>query len=356
MIDQANVIIINEQVVLPHILRLFSLSSLSFILAMAITPIFTFFAFKYKWWKQIKDVAWIGGGKEKAPVFYKLHKEKHKRNIPTMAGVIIWITVAIITFAFNLDRAQTWLPLFTLVSIGIMGLVDDYINIRSVGSGIAGVKSKIKMLWLIVFSSLGAYWFYYKLGWNVLHIPGCGDITVGLLYIPIFMFIVIATANAVNITDGLDGLAGGLLAAAFGAYSAISFLQGNFGLAVFCATVVGAVLAYTWFNIFPARFFMGDTGAVALGATLGVVAMLTNTALVLPIIGFVFVAETLSVIIQLTSKKLRNGKKVFLSAPVHHHFEAIGWPETKITMRFWIIGAIMALIGVVVALLGRGSV
>ncbi len=353
MIEQSIVININEQLAMQQIIKLMSLSTLSFIIAVAITPIFTHFAFKYKWWKQIKDTAWIGGGKEKAPVYYSLHKEKHKRNIPTMAGVIIWFTVAVITSIFNLDRAQTWLPLFTIVSIGLLGLIDDFVNIRSTG-GIAGVKSKIKAAWILIFSGIGAYWFYYKLGWNILHIPAYGDVNVGIFYIPIFIFIVFATANAVNITDGLDGLAGGLLAASFGAYSVISFFQGNFGLASFCATVAGAVLAYTWFNIYPARFLMGDTGAVALGATLGVVAMLTNTALVLPVIGFVFVAETLSVIIQLTSKRLRNGKKVFLSAPVHHHLEAIGWPETKITMRLWIIGAISALMGVVISLLGRG--
>jgi phospho-N-acetylmuramoyl-pentapeptide-transferase len=168
------------------------------------------------------------------------------------------------------------------------------------------------------------------------------------------MLVVIATANAVNITDGLDGLSGGLLTTAFSAYAVISFIQGNYGLAIFCGCIAGATLTYTWFNIFPARFFMGDTGAVSLGATLGVVAMLTNTALVLPVIGFVFVAETLSVIIQLVSKKFRHGKKVFLSAPIHHHFEAKGWPETKVTMRFWLIGGMCAVLGVVIALLGGG--
>jgi len=348
------IITLNEQAIIPQIVRLLLLSAGAFLLALAVTPIFTYFAYKYKWWKQVRDTAWIGGGDEKAPVYHKLHAAKHKRNIPTMAGIIIWGVVLLITVAFNFDRSQTWLPLFTLVSLGLMGLIDDYINIRSTG-GAAGIKGKFKMAWILVFASLGAYWFYYKLGFNIIHIPAWGDVTIGWLYIPLFVVVVTATANAVNITDGLDGLSGGLLSAAFGAYSIIAFFQGNFGIAAFCATVVGAVLAYTWFNIFPARFFMGDTGAVALGATLGVVAMLTNTALVLPVIGFVFVVETLSVIIQLTSKKLRHGKKVFLSAPIHHHFEAQGWPETKVTMRFWIIGALTAFTGVVIALLGRGT-
>jgi phospho-N-acetylmuramoyl-pentapeptide-transferase len=292
---------------------------------------------------------------DKAKVFHQLHAEKHKRNIPTMAGVIIWGTVAIITLFFNFDRAQTLLPLFTLVTVGLLGLIDDYVNIKSVG-GVAGVKSKIKMAWLIAFSIIGAWWFYFKLGYSYIHIPAYGDVNLGYFYIPVFMFIVIATANAVNITDGLDGLSGGLLASSFGAYSIIAFFQGNYGISLFCGTIVGAVLAYTWFNIYPARFFMGDTGAVALGATLGVISLLTNTVLVLPILAFVFVVETLSVILQLLSKKFRHGKKIFKSAPIHHHFEAIGWPETKVTMRFWIIGAVAAAISIVVALIGRGTI
>lgn len=345
-----NSILINEEIFLPLIIKLFSITSAGFILAMLITPIFTHFAYKYQWWKKVKDVDMSG---KKTPVFHKLHAAKHKRNIPTMAGIIIWLTVAILTLVFNFDRAQTYLPLFTLVSIGLLGLVDDYVNMKSTG-GIAGLKAKIKMSWLIIFSAIGAYWFYFKLGFNYIHIPAFGDMNVGIFYIPIFIFIVIASANAVNITDGLDGLSGGLLASAFGAYSIIAFFQGNFGISLFCGTIVGAVLAYTWFNIYPARFFMGDTGAVSLGATLGVIALLTNTVLVLPFIAFIFVVETLSVILQLLSKKYLK-RKIFLSAPIHHHFEASGWPETKVTMRFWIVGTVMALIGITIALIGRGS-
>ncbi|MEI6266595.1 MAG: phospho-N-acetylmuramoyl-pentapeptide-transferase [bacterium] len=352
MISVSPFISLNNEVILPQLVRILSFAGLSFVLAMLVTPVFTYFAYKFQWWKQVKDTAWIGGGKEKAPVFHKLHAAKHKRKIPTMAGIIIWSVVAIITIFFNLDRSQTWLPLFTLISIGILGLFDDYINIRSDG-GIAGLKAKVKFSWLLLFAGAGAWWFYAKLGTNFIHVPGMGDYTIGWLYIPLFILVVVSTASAVNITDGLDGLSGGLLSAAFGAYAIIAFFQGNFGLAIFCGTVVGAVLAYTWFNIYPARFFMGDTGAVSLGATLGVVAMLTNTALVLPVIGIVFVIETMSDIIQLFSKKFF-GRKVFLSAPIHHHFEAKGWPETKVTMRFWIIGAIAAFMGVVLALVGRG--
>ena len=166
------------------------------------------------------------------------------------------------------------------------------------------------------------------------------------------MLVIYATANAVNITDGLDGLAGGLGAIAFSAYALIALLEKKYGLSGFCMTIVGALLSYTWFNIYPARFFMGDVGSFALGTALGVVAMLTNTVLLLPIIGLVFVIETGSVVVQITSKKLRNGKKIFRSSPIHHHFEAIGWPETKITMRFWVIGEIVAFIGIIAYILG----
>jgi len=342
-----------EQIILTPLIKIFTLSATSFWIAIFLTPLFTYFAYKYQWWKKIKDTAWIGGGREKAPVFYKLHKEKHKRNIPTMAGIIIWGTVAILTLVFNWDRSQTYLPLFTLVSVGLLGLIDDYINIRSTG-GVAGVASKFKWLWLFSISMLGAWWFYYKLGWDSIHIPAVGDFSIGWLYIPLFIIVVVSTANAVNITDGLDGLSGGLVATSFGAYAVIAFSQGNWGIAAFCGTIIGAVLAYTWFNIYPARFFMGDTGSTSLGATLGVVALLTNSVIVLPVIGFVFVAETLSSIIQLISKKYF-GRKIFISAPIHHHFEAKGWPETKVTMRFWIIGAIMAIVGMIIGLLGGGS-
>lgn len=344
---------INEAQLIPALARLGFFVFGGFFISMIITPIYTHFAYKYQWWKKIKDTAWIGGGKEKAPVFHKLHAAKHKRNIPTMAGIIIWLTVAVITVLFNFNRSETWLPLFTLVIMGLFGLIDDYINIRSKG-GRAGVRGILKILWTVFAATIGAWWFYTKLGWNVIHVPAVGNFEIGWLYIPLFIFIVLATSNSVNITDGLDGLSGGLLIFSFGAYSVISLFVGQPALAAFCLTIVGTMVTYTWFNIYPARFFMGDTGAIALGATLGVVAMLTNSVLVLPIIGFIFVAETLSVIIQLISKKLRNGKKVFLSAPIHHHYEAIGWPETKVTMRFWIIGMITAVIGVVVGILGRG--
>ena len=207
-----------------------------------------------------------------------------------------------------------------------------------------------KIVSLLVLSFMGALWFYFKLDINQIHVPYVGNVTVGLWYIPIFVFIVVGTANAVNFTDGLDGLAGGLLVIAFGAFGILAYVQGLFILSAFCAVCVGAIAAFLWHNVPPALFFMGDTGSLALGGTLAVIAMMINQPLILPLVGFVFVIEMLSVIIQLTSKKFRNGKKVFKAAPIHHHFEALGWGESKVTMRLWIVGGFAALLGIIVGL------
>ena len=323
---------------------------LGFSVAMLLTPIYTHFAFRYKAWKQIRDTATTG---EKAPIFHKLHAAKHKRHIPTMAGVVMIVAISVVTLLLNWSRSQTYLPLFGLVGAGLVGLLDDFINIRGSGKGVAGLRSKIKFLLILLVATLGAFYFYFKLGFSIIHVPAVGGFEIGLWYIPLFMLVIISTANAVNITDGLDGLSGGLLALAFGAYSVIALVQGNIGIAAFCAAVVGAVLSYTWFNIYPARFFMGDSGSFALGTALGMVAMLTNTVFILPIIGAVFVAEAGSSSLQILSKKIFK-RKIFLSAPVHHHFEAIGWPETKVTMRFWVIGAVCSVLGIIIGLIARG--
>lgn len=328
--------------------KIFLLGVGSFVLAMAITPIYTYFAYKYKFWKQMRHEAMSGG---EAKVYEKLHAAKHRRHIPTMAGLIFVIAVAIVTLCFSFSREQTWLPLTALVCCAAVGLVDDFMNIRSHGKGVAGMRAPVKFALITGISLILGWFFYYKLGIHTIHIPYIGEWNVGWLIIPIFAFVVVATGNAVNIADGLDGLTGGLSAAAFAAYAVIALLDHQFGLAGFCFTILGALVSYLWFNIYPARFFMGDVGSFALGCSLAVVAMLTDTLFVLPVIGLVFVLDTGSVIIQLASKKIRH-KKIFLSAPVHHHLEATGWPETKVTMRFWLIGVVFAVIGIVMAITG----
>ncbi len=336
------------QTVTTEMVDVFLLSVGAFLLAMFLTPIYTFFAYRYRFWKQQRSHSTDGKALE---VFTKLHAAKFRRNIPTMAGIIGVVSITVITLLFNLDRAQTYLPLAALVGGGIVGLIDDVINIRRLGGGVAGLRSGLKFT-LITLIGVGLGWFFYaKLGVDSFHLPFYGDVAIGWLIIPLFTFAVVATGNAVNISDGLDGLAGGLLALSFGTFGMIALLQGNSLLAGFCFTVVGALLSYLWFNIYPARFFMGDVGSFAFGVALGVVAMLTDSLLLLPVIGLLFVIEAGSSLIQIVSKRFF-GRKVFISAPIHHHLEAMGWPETKVTMRFWVIGCVVAFIGFMLALAG----
>lgn len=334
-----------------QLVEIFFLAFMGFAVSILITPIYTTLAYKGKWWKKPRTTAVTG---EKATVLTKLHGEKHRRLIPTMAGVIFLIAILAVTSVFNLAREETWLPLAAFFGAGLIGLVDDIINIRGDGSGVAGLPSKLKLLLTVGLALLAGLYFYMKLDVTSIHVPGLGvPLEIGWLIVPLFVLVVVSTTNAVNITDGLDGLAGGLVAIAFGNYAIIAFLEGRFGVAGFCLTIVGALLSYTWFNLYPARFFMGDSGSYALGTALGVVAMITDTVLLLPIIGAVFVAEAGSSLIQILSKKLRGGKKIFKIAPLHHHFEASGWPETKVTMRFWILGQVCGVIGILIFLMGN---
>lgn len=325
------------------------LSVISFVLAMLLTPIYTYFAYRYKFWKRQRTTSTTG---EILEIFTKLHENKFKRNIPTMAGVIGVVAVTVVTLTLNLDRGQTWLPLAALVAGGLVGLLDDFINIRGKNIGVAGMRSSFKFTAIIAISTILGWWFFDRIdGATLLHVPFLGDWNIGWWIVPLFAFAVTATSNAVNISDGLDGLAGGLLMNSYGAFGVIALLQGQFMLAGFCFTMIGVLMSYVWFNIFPARFFMGDVGSFAYGTSLGVVAMLTNTLFLLPIIGIIFVVEAGSSLIQITSKRFF-GRKVFISAPIHHHLEAQGWPETKVTMRFWILSGVAAFIGITLALAG----
>lgn len=342
--------IINFAVQTDTLVRVLLLGFLGFAVSMLITPLYTTLAYKYQWWKKPRQKTLTG---EAATVFQKLHASKHKRLIPTMAGAIFVVAVTLVTVLFNFERTETWLPLAAFLGAGAVGLIDDFINIRGTGKGVAGLPSKLKLLLTTIIALIGGWFFYYKLDVTNVNVPFYGDFGIGWLVIPLFVLVVVATANAVNMSDGLDGLAGGLATSAFASYAVIALLQERFGVAAFCMTIVGALLSYTWFNIYPARFFMGDVGSFSLGTALGVVAMITDTVLLLPVIGMVFVAEAGSVILQVGSKKLR-GKKLFKIAPIHHHFEASGWEETKVTMRFWVIGQVAAGLGLILFLLGGG--
>lgn len=353
-----------------NVLKILATGFLAFLIAFFLTPVWTHFLYKYKIGIKIKKNSVDG---EKLTYVSEMHKKKE--GTPTMGGFLIWFSVLILIFASHylfpylselfgfcfiakldfLSRGQTWLPLFALVAAGILGLFDDWMSVRGIGSNKGGgMRFLYRFGWLILIACLGAGWFYYKLGWDVFHIPAVGDFSIGLWYIPLFIFVILFAAISSNESDGLDGLNGGILSIAFFAFTLIAYFQNRMDLAAFCAAISGALLAFLWFNIHPARFFMGDTGAISLGATLGVIAMLTNSALVLFVIVFIYVIESGSVVIQLTSKKLFR-RKVFLSAPIHHHFEAKGWPETKVTMRFWIITILTAALGVIIGVLGMGS-
>ena len=326
----------------------FILSIGAFLLSMVLTPVYTYFAYRYKFWKKQRSTSTLG---EKLQIFTKLHQNKFTRNIPTMAGIIGVIAISVVTLGFNWDRAQTQLPLAALIGGAAVGLLDDIINIRGQGKGVAGLRSSLKFVMIILMSLVLGWFFYAKLGYTSIHVPFVGDWQVGVWIIAIFVLVVVSTGNAVNISDGLDGLAGGLLAVSFSVFGMIALLQGHLKIAGFCFTVVGALLSYLWFNIYPARFFMGDVGSFAFGTSLGVVAMFSYTLFLLPIIGMIFVIVAGSSLIQITAKRFF-GRKIFISAPIHHHLEAKGWPETKVTMRFWVIACVAGFIGLLLALTG----
>ncbi len=346
------------------VIKVFSLAAISSVIAILWVPLLTNFLYKHKLWKKTAREKAISG--EGAPVFNSLHKEK-EINTPRMGGLLIWVTVVFVIFLFYilslifpgtwlaefnfLSRGQTWLPLFALVVASVVGLIDDIFTVSGGGKYIGGGISLRKRLIIVVLIGLiASVWFYQKLGWDTVFIPFLGDVSIGLWYIPLFIMVTVACWSG-GVIDGLDGLAGGAFASIFGAFSIISFSLGKIDLATFCAVVAGALFAFLWFNIPPARFYMGETGILGLTVVMSVVAFLTNSVYVLPIIGGLLVIEVLSVIIQLLSKKFRK-QKVFLSTPIHHHFEALGWPSYKVTMRFWIVGVVLAFIGVAIRLLG----
>ena len=348
-----------------NIVKIFSALAISFTIGIAITPLVTNFLYKHKMWKKKARNEALGGGE--TPIFNQLHKDREV-NTPRMGGVIIWasvlLTIVIIwlialifpsasTLKFNFfSQNQTWLPLFTLVAASLVGIVDDFLQVRGGGAYAAGGLSLLKRIILVLLIGfVGAWWFYFKLEVSYIFIPFYGNLPLGLLFMPFFMLTMLAVFSG-GVIDGIDGLSGGIMSSIFAAYAGIAFAQNQIDLAAFCATVVGATLAFLWFNIPPARFYMGETGILGLTAALSVIAFLSNAVAVLPIIAFPLLAASLSVIIQLASKKLR-GKKVFLVAPIHHHFEALGWPPYKVTMRFWILGIMFATVGMIIAILGN---
>jgi len=335
-----------------NVIRILAVATIAFFVALLIQPFWMYILRTY--FTRGKQIA-----REDTPIFNALHKKKE--GTPTMGGFIIWFSVALITFVFwilhgtvdgfwskvnFLVRSETFLPMAFLIVAGIVGMADDLLGIFRR----RGFSIKMRLLMYTVLSAVGAWWFVEKLGREAINVPFLGDFVIGhVWYFIFFVFVMVATSFSADITDGLDGLVGGTFLSIFAVLGAIAFDQGKMDLVTFIAAILGALSAFLWYNIYPARFFMGDTGVMALGFVAGSTAMLLNVPLLLPIIASIFVFESLSDIIQIGSKKLR-GRKVFISAPIHHHFEALGWHETQITMRFWVINAIGATIGLTIFL------
>lgn len=346
------------------IVKIFVPTTIAFIIGILITPLLSNFLYKNKMWKKKSVVVATDGGT--ASITQSLHQDEEKKT-PRMGGVVIWLSALITIFLFwlgavvdgpvleklnFLSRNQTWLPIFTLIVGALIGLVDDYMSVtENYDQKAGGLSSKKRLLAVFIISLIGAWWFFTKLDMTEIIIPFVGIWDAGWLFIVFFVLVMLATYSG-GVIDGLDGLSGGVFGIIFSSYGIIALLQQQIDLAAFCFVLVGGLLAFLWFNIPPARFYMSETGTMALTITLVVVAFLTKQVLILPIIAFPLVISSASSQIQLLSKKFRNGKKVFLVAPLHHHFQALGWPATKVVMRYWVIGIICASVGIIITLVG----
>ncbi len=352
------------------LLKIFLPTALSFFIGISLTPFLTRYLYKNKAWK--KKAGKLDSLGNEAVVFNQIHKEK-ETGTPRLGGVIIWTSTlftAILLWTLAqiwpesttlnkldfLSRNQTWIPLATLLLGAIVGMLDDLLEIRGGGGHFAGGLSlKKRLLAVLLTGILVGFWFYDKLEISSVSIPFLGYLDMGTWFV-LFVALVMLVIYSGGVIDGIDGLAGGIFAIAFSSYTAIALFQNQLNLAAFCAVVTGGILSFLWFNVPPARFYMSETGSMALTMTLTVVAFMTDKLgegkgiAVLPIIAFPLLATTCSNVLQLVSKKIR-GKKLFLIAPLHHHFEALGWPAYKVTMRYWILSVICGIIGISVALL-----
>ena len=346
------------------IMRIFVPATIAFLFGILITPFLTHFLYKYKMWKPKGGKIGLDG--KPAQIFNSLH-EKKEVGTPRFGGVIVWMSVGftalllqilwlIFPNAFEqlafISRNQTWVPLATLLAGALVGFLDDLYEVR----GRQGMSLRYRLLMVAIVAALSAWWFYDKLGVSTIAVPfGSGLLDLGVLFIPFFILVALFI-YAGGVIDGLDGLAGGIFAIMFGAYAGVALFQDQFDLAALCAAIAGGLLAFLWFNIPPARFYLSETGTMGLTLTLVVVAFLTDSLgggkglLALPVVALPLVATVLSNILQILSKKVF-GRKLLRVAPLHHHFEAIGWPSYKVVMRYWIVGVVAAIIGMTIALL-----
>ena len=338
--------------------------AVAFLLGMLFTPLLTHYLYHHKAWKKRPGKKALDGSV--ADEFNRLHNGNEVRA-PRMGGIVVWASVALTIFGIAilarfihatrlselsfLSRNQTWLPLAALLVGAFTGLIDDLLVIGERGEGL---RLRWRLIIVIALSSFIGWWFWAKLAVTAIDIPYHAALQVGWLIVPLFILVSLAL-YASGVIDGIDGLSGGVFASVFASYAIIAFAQNQVDLAAFCACVVGGLLAFLWFNIPPARFYMSDTGTMGLTLALGVVAFLTDNlgggvgVAVLPVIGGLLVVTVLSDIAQVLSKKFL-GKKFLRIAPLHHHFEALGWPGHKVVMRYWVLSVVLAFAGVIIAL------
>lgn len=347
-----------------NVIKIFLPAIISFIIGIIITPIATHYFFKYKMWRKISRDKNIPDSN----IFEKIHDKKSELSTPRTGGMIVWISVILTIFViwlfdqifqnelssklYFISREQTLLPFFALIMASLVGLSDDFLQIFSKGTWSSDplFLRYLKISIIIILGLVVGLWFFTKLGISSIYIPWYGFINLGYLFVPFFILIMLAMWSS-SVIDGIDGLSGGVIASIFLAYAIIALLNNQINLSAFSAVITGSILAFLWFNIPPARFYMGESGMIGLTVTISILAFLTDTVLLLPIIAFPLFITSLSNIIQIGSIKLRKGKKVFRFAPLHHHFEALGWPKYKVTMRYWIIGIMSSITGVIIYLI-----
>ncbi|PIQ66628.1 MAG: hypothetical protein COV96_00570 [Candidatus Zambryskibacteria bacterium CG11_big_fil_rev_8_21_14_0_20_42_18] len=335
---------------------------LTFFIGLSITPFFSRYFYKYKMWKKSSRSEMISSAS-----FNDIHNTEHEISTPRIGGMIVWVAVLFSVFVIYLlsvifpseltlklnffSRSQTLVPLGAFFFAAFIGLIDDLIQIYGRGdettSDVAYRKVKIALVTLI--GLVISLWFYYKLDFSSIHIPFGGSLELGIWFIPFFIVVMLATFST-SVIDGLDGLAGGVLASVFAAFSVIAFFNDQIDISALSGAIAGAILAFLWFNIPPARFYMGETGMMALTVVLAVIAFLTDSVLLLPIIALPLVATSASVILQVHIFHKLLKRKLFRVTPLHHHFQALGWSREKVVMRYWIVSIISAITGLILAL------
>ncbi len=337
---------------------------LAFFIGIFITPFFTKYFYKYKMWKKSPRIE-----SNTSQEFNNIHNTVHETSVPRVGGVIIWSSVLLtvlviyvlailfdssVTDKLNFfSRSQTLVPLGAFFLAAFIGLLDDVLQILGQGSYAKDsiIYRRVKIIFVSIIGFAISLWFYFKLDFSSVHVPFVGSWELGIFFIPFFILVMVATFST-SVIDGLDGLSGGVLASIFTAYSVIAFMFNQMDISALCGAIAGGILAFLWFNIPPARFYMGETGMLALTVVLSVIAFLTDTVLVLPIIALPLVATSASVVLQMTSYKFFNKRRIFKVAPLHHHFQALGWPREKVVMRYWVVAVISSIIGVIIAITG----